>query len=111
MGFGRGIGLPMYLNGEIVGNTINSLAEQQMPTHTHAAAFHPSSTPGGTASVSISLDDATSTTPINGGYLAKVVKGGGAADKDEKIYMYCMWICPYRQRATDDLYSMWRRAR
>lgn len=86
MGFGRGIGLPLYFNGDIVGNTINSLTEQQMPTHTHAAAFHPSSTPGGTASVSVSLDDATSTVPLNGGYLAKVVKGGGAADKDEKIY-------------------------
>ncbi len=86
MGFGRGPGLPLYLNGEIVGNTINALSIPQIPTHNHSATFTPSSTPGGTASVSLSLDDATSTVPINGGYLAKVVKGGSGQDRDEKIY-------------------------
>lgn len=73
-----------YQMGEYAGSTQIALTMAQLPTHSHQATF---TAMGSTdISVNLSLDDATSATPIDNGYLATTVATGGVQDKPENIY-------------------------
>ena len=92
IGVGTGPGLTSVVRGQRAGWEYQRLTTNQMPAHTHLAEFHPipSAQPGGelsaTASFKVSSDDATSATPVAGGYFAKSTAPNRGPDKDEYIY-------------------------
>jgi len=92
-GIGRFPGLQELALGKPYGNQSNTLTVAQMPTHTPTAEFQPiygpggSSTPTATADLIASSAEGTSSTPIEGGYLAKANSPAQTGpDKDEFIY-------------------------
>ncbi|OZG70832.1 hypothetical protein BTA51_23625 [Hahella sp. CCB-MM4] len=89
VGWGDAPGLQNYPIGTRLGHQLVALTETQLPKHSHSATFIPSG--GGTGGgievgVAVSKDDATSSSPLAGGYLATTVATGGAQDKPENIY-------------------------
>ncbi|MFP5236429.1 MAG: phage tail protein [Acidobacteriota bacterium] len=83
---GQGPGLPMYVMGEVGGNTSVTLNQQQMPQHTHPATFTP--TGGGTPTVNVTVNGSNATGGTNapaGNYLAG--QGSAATGRSGELYV------------------------
>lgn len=89
IGFNMGGALPpsffTFQIGQVEGAQTHTLTAQQMPSHTHSAAFTPVGASGGPANVEATTDVGDASAPSDGAFLAQPSDLPGP-DAPEKIY-------------------------
>ncbi len=75
IGAGQGPGLSPWYQGEKRGEEMVTLMSNQMPAHSHTAAFQP---PSCETHVQVSTSNGAADTPTSGNYMAKVMNGANA---------------------------------